>query len=172
MPAGPRQVALRAYRTAVLPLSRKYGVPVLPADPKLSEIGDFHRRLLKKVHPDKGGTPEDFRVARSAKALLDEARSRSSPPSASSVCPASQKPQASFSGAATCAKEAVVGAWARRCFGSAPHFQCFGGRFRRPVSVLCGDQGRTCAELPHSKQWGASGLRRVAVGRSGHVDRV
>ena len=82
MPAGPRQVALRAYRTAVLPLSRKSGVPALSVDPKLSDVADFHRRLLKKVHPDKGGAPEDFREVRSAKELLDKAihRPEAAPP--------------------------------------------------------------------------------------------
>ena len=91
MPISSRQAAVRAYRTAVLPLSRKYGVPALSHDPKLSEVADFHRRPLKKVHPDKGGAPEDFREVRSAKELLDKAMHTAEaapPPPAPSAPPA------------------------------------------------------------------------------------
>lgn len=73
MPAGPRQNALRAYSRVVAPFICKYGVPPLPRDPKLDQVAECHRRLLRKVHPDKGGTPDDFRAVRSAKEVLDAA---------------------------------------------------------------------------------------------------
>ena len=46
-----------------------------------------HRRLLKKVHPDKGGDAADFRTVRLAKEALDEAiaDAEPSPPSAASA---------------------------------------------------------------------------------------
>ncbi len=73
MPASRPQLAIRAYQQDVRTLLQKYGVPPLAKHPKMQEVLETHRKLLRKVHPDKGGDASDFRAARAAKAALDEA---------------------------------------------------------------------------------------------------
>ena len=90
MPTGPRQVALRTYQRAVANLVSKYGVSPLGRDPKLCDVAQFHHRLLKKVHPDKGGSAEDFRVVQAAKEALDNSVNAALPtarPPAAPPCP-------------------------------------------------------------------------------------
>ena len=67
MPASKRQLALKANRRTVATFLRKYALPPLVSDPMLSEVKECHRRLLKKVHPDKGGLPEQFRAVQAAR---------------------------------------------------------------------------------------------------------
>ena len=97
MPAGPRQIALRKYQQAVADLICKYGVSPLDKDPKLSDVAQCHRRLLKKVHPDKGGDADDFRALQSAKEALDRAMrapedARPPTPSAPPQAPSRKRP--------------------------------------------------------------------------------
>ncbi len=73
MPASRPQLAIRAYQQDVRTLLQKYGLPPLARQPKMQEVLETHRKLLRKVHPDKGGDASDFRAARAAKAALDEA---------------------------------------------------------------------------------------------------
>ena len=69
MPVSRRQNALREYRRRVWRLLRKYGVDPLCKDCTEAAVLRAHRSLLKKVHPDKGGSAEDFRVAHEAKVV-------------------------------------------------------------------------------------------------------
>ena len=71
MPARKRQQAIRAYARAVHALGRRYGLSPMGRDPALDGVRAWHRQLLKRVHPDKGGAPEDFRTAQSAKQHLE-----------------------------------------------------------------------------------------------------
>ena len=73
MPPSRRQLAIRACSRAVSGLSVRYGLPSLGKDPTLDALLRWHRQLLKKVHPDKGGHAEDFRAALAAKVELDDA---------------------------------------------------------------------------------------------------
>ena len=70
MPVNRKQNALREYKRSVWRLLRKYGVDPLCKDCTEAAVSRAHRSLLKKVHPDKGGNAEDFRVAHDAKAVL------------------------------------------------------------------------------------------------------
>ena len=85
MPASRRQDAVRRYKRVVQPLLQKYGLHAFPAnDPSLPELQTRHRALLKKVHPDKGGDPNDFNTALEAKKQLDRDVAGCESPSVSS----------------------------------------------------------------------------------------
>ena len=62
MPTGPRQRALRTFGVVVRRLAQKYrllraDITAISAEKDVMRV---YRRLCKTVHPDKGGTTEDF----------------------------------------------------------------------------------------------------------------
>ena len=81
-----RQSVLRAYHRVAAPLLHKYELPPLASDPNLSDVKACHLRLLRKVHPGKGGQAEEFRAVQAARKALDigllEASHAPSPPPA------------------------------------------------------------------------------------------
>ena len=72
MPAGRRQLAIRGYVAAVRHIVRKHGLPSASRDASLTQVTDLHRRLLRLVHPDKGGCKEDAQTVLGAMAVLQE----------------------------------------------------------------------------------------------------
>ena len=64
MPAGSAQLAKRALVTLLLSLARKYDIPAVVVNrdsPDAVVLATF-KKVSKKVHPDKGGSTQDFPV--------------------------------------------------------------------------------------------------------------
>ena len=60
MVAGALQVATRAFVRALLDLARRYAVSAeVNRDSSEVQLLAAYKRLLRKVHPDKGGRTED-----------------------------------------------------------------------------------------------------------------
>ena len=69
MPAGSAQLAKRALVTLLLILARKYDIPAVVVNrdsPDAVVLATF-KRVSKKVHPDKGGSTQDFQKLNNAR---------------------------------------------------------------------------------------------------------
>ena len=69
MPAGSAQLAKRALVTLLLILARKYDIPAVVANrdsPDAVVLATF-KKVSKKVHPDKGGSTQDFQKLNNAR---------------------------------------------------------------------------------------------------------
>ena len=76
MPASKAQSAKRAFVRVLTALGRSYGVSVtVTRDSTDACLLRAYRRLLLKVHPDKGGTVEDQQRLQSAKEEWHSAKS-------------------------------------------------------------------------------------------------
>ena len=69
MPAGSAQLAKRALVTLLLILARKYDIPavVINRDSPDGVVLATFKKVSKKVHPDKGGSTQDFQKLNNAR---------------------------------------------------------------------------------------------------------
>ena len=69
MPAGSAQLAKRALVTLLLILARKYDIPavVVNRDSPDGVVLATFKKVSKKVHPDKGGSTQDFQKLNNAR---------------------------------------------------------------------------------------------------------
>ena len=79
MPAGPTQQMRRAFVTVLLAVAAVYNVVLLlTRDSSDAELVSGYRKVIKKAHPDKGGSAEEFRRLQTAKENWDHAKSHGS----------------------------------------------------------------------------------------------
>ena len=75
MARGAGQVAQRAFVTVLLALAAAYGVSVtVTRESPDAALLRAYRRLLLRVHPDKGGTGDDQRTLQGARETWEKAR--------------------------------------------------------------------------------------------------
>ena len=80
MPLSLLQRAKRAFVSVLLKLALDYGVAAdVNRDSDDKVILQSYRRVVKKVHPDKGGNKKKFQALQSAKEAWDTARQRARP---------------------------------------------------------------------------------------------
>ena len=88
MPASRLQLAKRVFVRVLVAVATTYQVRGPPnRDSDDAQLVAFYRRLLLKVHPDKGGRKEDFQGLQSAKEAWEDAKQHAAPrgrPSSSS----------------------------------------------------------------------------------------
>ena len=75
MPLSRAQAAKRALIAALKSLARAYGVPVaLSRDADDAAVRAAHRKVVLRVHPDKGGSVADAQRLSAAKSAWDAAQ--------------------------------------------------------------------------------------------------
>ena len=75
MPLSRVVAAKRAFIAALKSLARAYGVPVaLSQDADDAAVRAAHRRVVLRVHPDKGGSVADAQRLSAAKSAWDAAK--------------------------------------------------------------------------------------------------
>ena len=80
MPLPLLQRAKRAFVSVLLKLALDYGVAAdVNRDSDDKVILQSYRRVVKKVHPDKGGNKKKFQALQSAKEAWDTAQQRARP---------------------------------------------------------------------------------------------
>ena len=80
MPLSSLQRAKRAFVSVLLKLALDYGVAAdVNRDSDDKVILQSYRRVVKKVHPDKGGNKKKFQALQSAKEAWDTAQQRARP---------------------------------------------------------------------------------------------
>ena len=100
MPAGEPQKAKRALVAVLLALAAAYGVALAATrDSPDGELVRAYRRLLLRVHPDKGGTVADQQRLQAAKEAWDAVRSRPPGPQAKAKARAARPKAAAQRGA-------------------------------------------------------------------------
>ena len=79
MPASALMVATRAFVHVLLALAKAYRVALaVNRDSPVEELRSAYKRVVLKVHPDKGGRKDHMQRLQSAKDAWDTARRRSS----------------------------------------------------------------------------------------------
>ena len=75
MGAGPRQTALRTFASAITAIAKKYGLQFELRKHGYQEerVLAAYQSVLKRAHPDKGGSGSDFRALFEAKAAWTSA---------------------------------------------------------------------------------------------------
>ena len=77
MPCGPRQAATRRCASVVKELAKKYrlhdAVAGMGKEPSEAEVRAAFKKVVRVVHPDKGGTSEDFQTLQRAREAMDTA---------------------------------------------------------------------------------------------------
>ena len=72
MAASPLQLAKRALVTLLLALAKSYGVPLgINRDSTDKVVLDSFRKVVRKVHPDKGGSNADVQKLNAARELWE-----------------------------------------------------------------------------------------------------
>ena len=123
-------------------------------DPTLDALLRWHRQLLKKLHPDKGGIAEDFRAALAAKVELDDALKAAASTSAAAPSPPGALPTQPTASSGQGAASASDGATAPLKRPAAPTTTAR----KRPASCgahasgpapPCDSSSRALVPLPH-----------------------
>ena len=74
MVASPLQLARRTFVSLLLQLARQYGVVLaITRDSPDKLVLDGSRKVVRKVHPDKGGSPDDAKKLNAARDAWDKA---------------------------------------------------------------------------------------------------
>ena len=77
MPCSPNDLAKRALVRQLLSLAKVYSVTLqVNRDSPDTDVLEAYRRLLLKVHPDKGGRKVDFKCLQKAKEEWQETRAQ------------------------------------------------------------------------------------------------
>ena len=77
MPCSPNDLAKRALVRQLLSLAKVYSVTLqVNRDSPDTDVLEAYRRLLLKVHPDKGGRKVDFQCLQKAKEEWQETRAQ------------------------------------------------------------------------------------------------
>ena len=80
MPVSPAQAARRSLVRVLLALAATYGVTLsLTKDSGDAQVITAHRKVVRKVHPDKGGKTADAQRLQSAKDEWDSKKTKSRP---------------------------------------------------------------------------------------------
>ena len=91
MPAHQQQAAKRAFVKTLLTLAREYAVDVsVTRDSSEADVEAAFRKVVRKVHPDRGGSTQDMQQLQNSREAWSKLRASTPPASEAGPAPKSR----------------------------------------------------------------------------------